>query len=182
MLAQNRGISNKQNFELNINNGHVLLYVHEVNFDREKIKMAIDVVEHFKMKLDETFNHDADCAIDKDTLVEINKDFTNYVSQKHNMIKLLRDFNDKMASSITELKLPTLDKFLSSKFASSSIQTSNVCKYCEKAVNKSILQHYRYCQAKKDFDEKSDSTALCKLYIVCKNNNIETDGLLCGID
>ena len=127
MLAQNRGISNKQNFELNINNGNVLLYVHEVNFDREKIKMAIDVVEHFKMKLDETFNNDAECLIDKDVLVEINRDFTNYVSQKHNMLKLLKDFNDKLGSSINELKLPALEKYLSPKFAtSSSAQINNV--------------------------------------------------------
>ena len=158
MFAQHRGISNKKNFELNINNGNVLLYVHEVNFDREKIKMAIDVVEHFKTKLDETFNNDADCVIDKDVLIEINRDFTNYVSQKHNMMKLLKDFTDKMGSSINELKLPALEKYLSSKFAtSSSAQINNVCKYCEKAVNKSILQHYRYCQAKKDFDEKENS-------------------------
>jgi hypothetical protein len=161
MFAQHRGISNKKNFELNINNGNVLLYVHEVNFDREKIKLAIDVVEHFKMKIDETFNNDADCVIDKDVLIEINRDFTNYVSQKHNMMKLLKEFNEKMGSSINELKLPALEKYLSSKFAtSSSAQINNVCKYCEKAVNKSILQHYRYCQAKKDFDEKSDSNAL----------------------
>ena len=158
MFAQHRGISNKKNFELNINNGNVLLYVHEVNFDRDKIKMAIDVVEHFKMKIDETFNNDADCHIDKDVLVEINRDFTNYVSHKHNMMKLLKDFNDKMGLSINELKLPALEKYLSPKFATSySAQVNNVCKYCEKAVNKSILQHYRYCQAKKDFDEKENS-------------------------
>jgi hypothetical protein len=63
-----------------------------------------------------------------------------------------------MSSSINELKLPALEKYLSPKFATSSVQNNNVCKYCEKAVNKSILQHYRYCQAKKEFDEKEIST------------------------
>ena len=51
MLAQHRGISNKENFEIQINNGNIILYLHEVKFNIDKISMAIDVVENFKMKL-----------------------------------------------------------------------------------------------------------------------------------
>jgi hypothetical protein len=160
MFAQHRGIANKQNFELQLNNGNVLLYVHEVNFDKDKIKIAIDIIENFKIKIDETFNNDADCVIDKDTLNEINREFINYASQKNNMTKLLKDFNEKMNFSINELKIPSLEKFLSSKFASASIQSDNICKYCEKPVQKSLVQHYRYCQAKKNFDTKNESVIL----------------------
>jgi DNA-binding XRE family transcriptional regulator len=152
MLAQHRGIANKQNFELQINNGNVLLYLHEVNFDKDKIKIAIDIIEQFKAKIDETFNNEDDCILDKDTLNEINREFVNYVTQKNNMVKLLRDFNEKMSFSINEIKMPSLEKYLSSKFATASVQCENLCKYCEKVVQKSLLQHYRYCQAKKDFE------------------------------
>lgn len=157
MLAQHRGIANKQNFELQLNNGNVLLYLHEVNFDKDKIKMAIEIVEQFKSKLDETFDNEEDCVIDKDMLNEINREFVNYVTQKNNMIKLLKDFDDKMNVSINELKFPTLEKYLSSKFASASIQSDNMCKYCEKHIPKSLLQHYRYCSSKKEFDTKKES-------------------------
>ena len=145
MFAQHRGISNKENFELQIHNKNVLLYVHEVNFDNHKIKTAVEIVEHFKLKLDElTFNNN-DFVIDNDTLEEINKDFTHYISQKNNMIKLLKDFNDKMVASINELKMPALEKYLSSKFAYSFNQNDNICSYCEKYVPKSLAQHLRYC-------------------------------------
>jgi hypothetical protein len=157
MLAQHRGIANKQNFELQVNNGNVLLYLHEVNFDKDKIKTAIDIVEHFKCKIDETFNNEDDCVIDKDTLNEINREFLQYVAQKNNMVKLLKDFTEKMNTSINEIKITTLEKYLSTKFASSAIQTENTCKYCEKNINKSLLQHYRYCQSKKDFDAKNNN-------------------------
>jgi hypothetical protein len=158
MLAQHRGIANKQNFELQLNNGNVLLYLHEVNFDKDKIKVAIDIVEHFKSKIDETFNHEDDCVIDKDTLDAINREFVNYMNQKSNLVKLLRDFNEKMTFSINELKIPTLEKYLSSKFASASaVQSDNICKYCEKVVQKSLMQHYRYCQVKKEMESKKDS-------------------------
>lgn len=154
MLAQHKGITNKQNFEIQINNGNVLLYVHEVNFDNDKIKTAIEIVEHFKIKLDELGSNDQDCMIEKNVLDEINKEFINYVNQKSNMTKLLKDFSEKMNLSIIDLKLPTLEKYLSSRFAFSSIQTDNMCKYCEKHVPKSLSQHYRYCSSKKDFDNK----------------------------
>jgi uncharacterized protein YqfB (UPF0267 family) len=154
MLAQHKGITNKQNFEIQINNGNVLLYVHEVNFDNDKIKTAIEIVEHFKIKLDELGSNDQDCMIEKNVLDEINKEFINYVNQKSNMTKLLKDFSEKMNLSIIDLKLPSLEKYLSSRFAFSSIQTDNMCKYCEKHVPKSLSQHYRYCTSKKDFENK----------------------------
>lgn len=154
MLAQNKGIANKENFEIQIHNGNVLLYVHETKFDVEKIKTAIEIVENFKMKLDEVIVKDNDCVIEKDMLDDINKEFSSYINQKYTLIKLVKDFNDKINTSITELKMPTLEKYLSSRFASSNVQTDNTCKYCERYVPKSMLQHYRYCISKHEYDAK----------------------------
>lgn len=157
MLAQHRGISNKQNFELQVHHGNVLLYVHEANFDQDKIKTAIDIVENFKMKLDElNIDSNEECSVPKEILEDINKEFINYVSQKNNMTKLLKDFTEKMSLSLGDLKMPSLEKYLSTKFAFSSVQTENICKYCEKHVAKSMSQHYRYCAAKKEFDSQKE--------------------------
>jgi len=165
MLSQNRGIANKENFELQINNGNILLYVHNVNFDTDKIKTAIEIVEHFKTKLDEmNINNDV-CTIDTVLLEEINKEFNNYTSQKHSMLKLVKDFTDKMNLSITELKMPNLEQFLSKHYATSANQGENICKYCEKFVPKSLSQHYRYCVDKKTFEDSFNDKQ--------KQNNIE---------
>jgi len=155
MLAQHRGISNKQNFELQINNGNVLLYVHEVSFDNEKIKMAIEIVEQFKIKIDENFGNNSDCLINKEVLNEINREFLNYVVQKGSLLKLLKDYNEKMGILISELKFPVLERFLSTNFATSSVQSENICKYCETHVAKSLSQHYRYCKAKKSLENSN---------------------------
>ena len=155
MFSQHRGISNKQNFELQLNNGNVLLYVHEVGFDKDKIKMAIEIVEQFKIKIDESFNNEEDCMVDKESLNEINREYLNYVVQKGNLLKLLKDYNEKMNIVINELRFPTLEKYLSTKFATSSVQSENICKYCEVHVPKSMSQHYRYCKAKKLFETTS---------------------------
>lgn len=154
MLAQNRGISNKENFEIQINNGNVLLYVHNVNFDSDKIKTAIEIVEQFKIKIDEINIDNDTCTIDNIILDDINKEFNNYTSQKHSLLKLVKDFTEKINANIADLKMPNLEQFLSKHYATSSKQGDNVCKYCEKFVPKSLLQHYRYCPDKKSFDDK----------------------------
>lgn len=164
MFAQNRGICNKENFEIQINNGNILLYVHNVNFDTDKIKTSIEIVEQFKIKLDEINIDNNTYSIDISTLEEINKEFNLYTTQKHSMLKLLKDFTEKMNSSITELKMPNLEQFLSKHYATSSKQGDNICKYCEKFIPKSLLQHYRYCSEKKTFETKNSS---------CKINNVE---------
>lgn len=157
MFSQNRGIANKENYELQINNGNVLLYVHNVNFDNDKIKTAIEIVEQFKLKYDE-INTDNDVYnIESSVLEDINKEFNNYTSQKHSLLKLLKDFNEKMNLSINELKMPCLEQFLSKHYATSSNQGNNICKYCEKFIPKSLSQHYRYCAEKKAFDSKNNS-------------------------
>ena len=88
-------------------------------------------------------------------LEDINKEFVSYVNQKYILLKLVKDFNEKMNFSINELKMPNLEKYLSSRFAFSTNQAENMCKYCEKFIPKSISQHYRYCTAKKGFDIKN---------------------------
>ena len=70
------------------------------------------------------------------------------------MLKLVKDFTDKINLSISELKMPNLEQFLSKHYATSSNQGENICKYCEKFIPKSLSQHYRYCFEKKEFDDK----------------------------
>jgi len=176
MFAQHRGITNKQNFELQINNNNVLLYIHETNFDVDKIKTAIEIVENFKMKLDEITDSDNNIdIIEKDILYEINKEYLSYVNQKNTLIKLVKDFNEKMNYSINELKMPSLEKYLSSRFAFSTNQLDNVCKYCEKFIPKSLLQHYRYCSAKKEYDIKNGIETNSNVEICITTTELITD-------
>ena len=154
MLAQNRGIANKESFELQIHNHNVLLYVHEVKFDQDKIKMAVEIVENFKQQLDVLNKKENNAVIERNDLESINKEYIGYVNQRTTMSRLLKDYNEKMSLCLVELKMPSLDNYLSKHFASSLQQQQqlNVCKYCKKANIKSMNQHYRYCP-KKDADQ-----------------------------
>ena len=163
MMAQNRGIANKQNFELQIHQGNVLLYCHEVGFDIQKIKMAIEIVEHFKMKMDEMFHlqngEEGPTIIEKETVNEINGEYQIYVVQKLNLLKMVKEFSEKINHQIGEMKFPTLDFFLQKKFAFSGnvkdVESDNhKCIYCGKLVPQNMKTHLRFCKENPDRDAK----------------------------
>jgi hypothetical protein len=172
-LAQNHGIANKENFEININNGNVLLYVHEVNNDSEKIRIAISIIDHFKSKLDEIDNKSEIDTISKDLLEDINKEYQNFISQKINMIKLIKDCNQKMLKQIDEFQIPTLDNYLSTRYAFAV--SKFICEYCQyNAKNhQAISAHQRGCVIKRQHDlansnNSTDSNAISDSNIIIK--------------
>ena len=144
-LSQEGGIVNKYNFEINIHNRNVLLYIHNVNYDPEIIKIAIDIIDSFKSKLDEITLTD-DYPISKDNLEEINREYQLFAEQKLNQLKLVKEFSQKMIKNIEELQLPSLEKMLSSRFG---YITSGkfICEKCN-FIGKNLLAlsvHKRTC-------------------------------------
>ena len=114
-LSQEGGIVNKDNFEINIHNRNVLLYIHNVNYNQDIIKIAIDIIDSFKSKLDEITLTD-DYPISKDNLEEINREYQLFAEQKLNQLKLVKEFSQKMIKNIEDFQLPCLEKMLSSRF------------------------------------------------------------------
>ena len=149
-LSQNCGIANKENYEINIHDGNVLCYVHEVNNDRDKIKIAIDIVDHFKMKIDD-LNADVDTDVDtipKDRLDAINNELQFLINTKLSLISTTKDYTQKMLKQLEELKIPTLEDYLSSRYASAT--SKFICEHCGfVAKNKAALAaHKRRCKTK----------------------------------
>ena len=144
-LSQEGGIVNKHNFEINIHNRNVLLYVHNVNYDPAIIKIAVDIIDSFKSKLDEITLTD-DYSISNDTLEEINKEYQLFVEQKLAQLKMVKDFSQKMIKSIEDVQLPSLEKMLSSRFGYTT-SGKFICEKCH-FVGKNRLAlsvHKRTC-------------------------------------
>ena len=127
-LSQGGKITTKDNYEINIHNGNVLVYVHDVNNDPDKIKLAVDIVDHLKCKLDEFAGEESTDNISKEMLDTINVEYQNFAASKTSLIKLTKEFNKKFLKQIEEIKMPTLEDYLSSKYAFSS--NKFVCEYC----------------------------------------------------
>ena len=155
-LSQNGKITTKDNFEINVHNGNVLVYVHDVNNDPDKIKLAIDIVDHLKGKLDDLFDDTAGEAdsISKELLEYINLEYKNFITSKSSLIKMTKEFNKKLLKQIDEIKLPTLEDYLSTKYSVSSDKFT--CEYCGfiGKNQQSRSAHLRGCAEKKRIESQ----------------------------
>ena len=162
MLAQHSGICNKRHFELQLNGNNVLLYVHEVNFEPDTIRLAIKIVEQFKSRLEEMGDM-SEYNIGKELLENINKEYIVISNKRLSLIRIIKDFTDKIMVEINDIKMPCLDNYIKDKFASSMNQNKEeTCPLCGVKVKKCLSKHYRHCIVKKketkvELEEESGS-------------------------
>ena len=123
--------------------------MHEVHYDSDKIKLGIEIIDHFKETLDR-FDDKSDIdTISKDMLDAINKEYQECCSQKMNILKTIKDFSQKLLKQVDEINFPALENYLSSRYTFSVGKM--VCEYCDFiAKNQQALSaHYRGCIVKK---------------------------------
>jgi len=192
-LSQNTGVANKQNYEINIHDGNVLVYIHYVNNDPEKIKIGIDIIDHFKEMLTELESDDVDIdTISKDLLIDINKEYNIFASQKLIVLKTIKDFQQTMTKQIDIMSFPSLKEYLGTRYGESS--SGEKCEFCGRSCKNyaSLKAHQRGCKKentvisiesmKYDVDEvlpeKNEFTNmnLSQLKEECKKRNINTSG------
>jgi hypothetical protein len=144
-LSQHTGIANKENFEINVQEGNILLYVHHVNHDAETIKVAIDILDHFKERLDELGKDTEVESMPKETLNKINEDYRSFVTRKVGLIKQVKDFQTSMTKQLDSLELPSLQFYLAPRYASSDNMLFCDCGYsCRNKQGMSA--HKRFCK------------------------------------
>jgi hypothetical protein len=154
MLAQHYGITNKDNFEIEMNNSNVLVYLHRVEYDADKIRAAVDIIDHFKSKIGDMEKVGGNAIhIEKEVLDDINKECQLFIANKLAHIKTIKDFQQKLLAQVEDMKIPSLEHFLSKMYAS-SLSKDDVCEYCDyNAKNaRALAAHYRGCAQKKQFE------------------------------
>ena len=131
-LSQNTTITTKDNFEINVHDGNVLVYVHCANNDPEKIKIALDIIDAFysslKLLEDESCSEQDMNTISKEVTDHINAEYQNFLSKKNKTIKMAKEFIQTLVKQIEEFTIPSLETYLLSKYSVSS--SKYVCEFC----------------------------------------------------
>lgn len=150
VLSQYSGISSKPNYHIDCYNGYIIVYIHNVEYNPERIRMAVDIIDNLSMKLKQYEINNEEYMIDKDILEEINKEYQVFISQKEAIVTILREGQRKVISQIEEFKLPSLDKYLSTKFISINKQgfKCDICKAFNGNNLKALAAHKRGCNRK----------------------------------
>jgi hypothetical protein len=151
LLSQKTAIVNKNNFEIEIYNGNVVVFLHNVNYDADKIRTAVDIIDHFQQVLIETSDNGEDDAekmeIGKEKLEEINVEYNTFVLNKLNHIKTIKEYNQKILTQAENFKMPNLENILSKNFANSLSSKEQICEFCKfRAKNaRALTAHLRAC-------------------------------------
>jgi glutaredoxin len=147
MLSQQHGISNKKNYQIDIMDNNVYVYVHQVFHDPNKIKIAVDIIDTLKKQLD-LIVKDKNISMDKEVLDKINKEYNEIIIIKTNQQMLLEEYNKNMNKLIESIKLPNLGDFLTQNGGTIHINHEFKCEFCNKvlASNVGLNNHKRTCQ------------------------------------
>ena len=158
MISQNSGIVSKPDFFIEIHDGNVLIYLHNVNYSKEKIKTAVDIIDNLSEKLSAISQKEGEngVAIKKETLDRINEQFQLFKTQKEMLINTAKDIQKRLVTQIEELGLPDLKIFLDDKYA--SIQNQQfICNVCNQPfLNKKALASHKKAHSNKGKKNSSD--------------------------
>ena len=130
-LSQNSGITSKNNFKIEYNNGKILVYIHNCEYSADKIQSAIDIIDSLSVKIVES-NPDNIHTIPNEILDEINSEYQRIIIHKQSAINFIKENNKKIVQLLEEgIRLPKLEAYLQTKYAQVS-KTTFTCEICSK--------------------------------------------------
>jgi len=187
MVSHDSPITFKNNFQIDIINGLIHVYIPNANYDIEKIKIAVDIIDNLSLKLDAmSKDSDDDYSISKEDVDELAEDFRLFAIQKSEMQDTIRLVNKQLTDKLEEIQLPKLKKIL---MKMGNIENDNdfKCTYCNNwnGKNKASLgAHIRNCKfnpKNKDFNVSNISISN-DIILNNESSNLVIDNINLSID
>jgi len=150
-LSQCAGFTAKPNYHIEMCNGKLLVYVHNVDYNCEKIQIAVDIIDNLSIKINDLTKDTSNGTISIEILNEINREYQLFVEHKENIVNMMKESSKSLIHQLDELKFSCLDKYLSTKFNTIK-KIGSKCELCKVfiATNlKAMAAHRRGCNRKK---------------------------------
>ena len=158
-VSQKSPITFKQNFQIDIINGLIHIYIPNAEYDANKIKIAIDIIDNLSSKLQTISNTSEDeYSVSKEDMEDIIDEYRVFVSQKLQMIELIKSMNKQLLDKMEEIQLPKLKKLF---INIGNIENDNEfkCTFCNTWSGKnkaSLAAHVRNCKLNPKNNESSN--------------------------
>jgi len=122
-MSQKSGIALKQNFEIELHQGHVLVYLHHMNYDQDKLLAACDIIDRLTEKFRE--HPQEDVTVSQELLQSIHQQYQTFLDKRERILSQMNDQHKKMVADIKELSMGELNSWLSTMFASTQRSSSS---------------------------------------------------------
>jgi len=149
-LSQHTGVALKENWEINIEDGKVVIYLHQVNNNPDIIKTAVSIIDsQQKFYNSQKINGETDLSISKEQLDRIHVQFREFTAKRVEIIKKMDENHKTEKKLIEELIMTELDNYLQNFYQYTSTQFP--CDYCSKSFKnrQALASHYKGCPEKK---------------------------------
>jgi len=141
-LSQASGIISKNNYHIDICEGKILVYVHNVEYNTDIIKSAVNIIDNLAYKV-EVIENDEGETISKEILDNINSDFQVFLNKKQTALNTAKDIQKRLITQIEELAFPSLAEWLDNKGVSTTTCTFE-CDICKMVfANKRALASHK---------------------------------------
>ena len=171
MLSISSGIANKNNFQIDITkNNNICIYIHNMNYDIEKIRLAVDIIDNLSNKLKINKNN---MTISTETIEQINNEYQTFILKRDMAINQIKESTKKTIQYIEEMELKSLNNYLSSKFSFKNSSTLK-CELCNNFIGtnlKSLAVHKRKCKGMKSDTINDESVKQSSEEIPEENNS-----------
>jgi hypothetical protein len=149
LISQKSPITYKNNFQIDIINGLIHIYISNADYEPSKLKIAIDIIDSLSIKLQnlETSNEN-EYSINKEDMEEIIEEYRIFISQKLQMIDAIRLVTKQLIDKMEDIQLPNLKK-LFMKLGNIENDNDFKCTFCNTWSGKnkaSLSAHIRNCK------------------------------------
>jgi len=149
-VSQKSPITFKNNFQIDIINGLIHIYISNAEYDIDKIKLAIDVIDNLSLKIENmsSDNIGDEYSISKEDMDDIIEEYRLFINQKTQMIDTIKLVNKQLLDKMEEIQLPRLKK-LFIKIGNIENDNEFKCTLCNvwSGKNKaSLAAHVRNCK------------------------------------
>ena len=155
-ISQKTWITFKTDFQIDIINGFIHLYISEANYDTTKLRTAIDIVDSLSSKLEVIANAsettEKTYPFNKEDLDELAEEYRIFTLQKSSIVETYKLMNKQMIEKLEEFQLPKIKKLLI-KLGNIESDAEFKCIHCNVGgwKNKaSLAAHVRSCKSKED--------------------------------
>lgn len=152
LISNYTGISSKTDYQIEILNNRVVIYLHRLNATPDKLQIAVDMIDSLSAKLEEfCVNTEHKYSIPKDVLDDVNREYQQFIIQKETIISVLKDQHKKVISQMEDIRFLSLDKYLSTRYSSCKKQgfVCDLCHVFNVPTLKGLAAHKRGCARKK---------------------------------
>jgi len=166
LVSQKSKIVYRDNYEIEIYNGNIAVYIHECNYDPYKIKIAVQIIDVFKSKIEKLkIENGTVFTIEMETLQKINKEFQLFNIKKNQHVTEIKTMCETLMKSAEDMELPSLDELLESHGLLTNVKKF-VCGKCPRTfkTQKGLDTHERQCSSVVDDDDDDKKKKLnnCK--------------------